>query len=51
LAITPLIVNEKDLCEILLFILEIEGFSIDVAHSEEEALKKPIEDFNLICLM
>jgi DNA-binding response OmpR family regulator len=30
--------------------LESEGFSIDVAYSGEEALKKPLEEFNLILL-
>jgi two-component system, OmpR family, alkaline phosphatase synthesis response regulator PhoP len=42
--------DEKDLCEILQFNLESEGFSIDVAHSGEEALKKPIEEFDLLLL-
>ena len=42
--------DEKDLCEILQFNLESEGFSIDVAWSGEEALKKPIEEFDLILL-
>jgi two-component system, OmpR family, alkaline phosphatase synthesis response regulator PhoP len=42
--------DEKDLCEILQFNLESEGFSIDVAYSGEEALKKPMEEFNLILL-
>ncbi|MGC9354596.1 MAG: response regulator transcription factor, partial [Mariniphaga sp.] len=42
--------DEKDLCEILQFNLESEGFSIDVAHSGEEALKKPLEEFDLILL-
>ncbi len=42
--------DEKDLCEILQFNLESEGFVIDIAHSGEEALKKPLEDFNLILL-
>ncbi|SHF47059.1 DNA-binding response regulator, OmpR family, contains REC and winged-helix (wHTH) domain [Mariniphaga anaerophila] len=42
--------DEKDLCEILQFNLESEGFSIDIAHSGEEALDKPIEDFDLILL-
>jgi DNA-binding response OmpR family regulator len=42
--------DEKDLCEILQFNLESEGFSIDVAHSGEEALKKPIEEIDLILL-
>jgi two-component system, OmpR family, alkaline phosphatase synthesis response regulator PhoP len=42
--------DERDLCEILQFNLESEGFSIDVAYSGEEALKKPLEDFDLILL-
>lgn len=42
--------DEKDLCEILQFNLESEGFSIDVAYSGEEALNKPLEDFDLIML-
>jgi two-component system, OmpR family, alkaline phosphatase synthesis response regulator PhoP len=42
--------DEKDLCEILQFNLESEGFSIDVAYSGEEALKKNLEDFDLILL-
>jgi len=42
--------DEKDLCEILEFNLESEGFDIDLAHSGEDALKKPLEDFDLILL-
>ncbi len=42
--------DEKDLCEILQFNLESEGFLIDIAHSGEEALKKPLEEFDLILL-
>ena len=42
--------DEKDLCEILQFNLESEGYNIDIAHSGEEALKKPIEKFDLILL-
>jgi len=42
--------DEKDLCEILQFNLESEGFSIDLAYSGEEALKKPLEKFDLILL-
>lgn len=42
--------DEKDLCEILEFNLESEGFDIDVAYSGEDALKKPLEDFDLILL-
>ncbi len=42
--------DEKDLCEILQFNLESEGFETDVAWSGEEALKKPLETFDLILL-
>lgn len=42
--------DEKDLCEILQFNLLSEGFEIDVAHSGEEALKKPLASFDLILL-
>ncbi len=42
--------DEKDLCEILEFNLESEGFDIDIAYSGEDALKKPLEDFDLILL-
>lgn len=42
--------DEKDLCEILQFNLESEGYAIDIAHSGEEALKKPLEEFDLILL-
>jgi len=42
--------DEQDLCEILQFNLESEGFLIDIAHSGEEALKKPLEEFDLILL-
>ena len=42
--------DEKDLCEILEFNLESEGFEIELAHSGEDALKKPLEDFDLILL-
>jgi two-component system, OmpR family, alkaline phosphatase synthesis response regulator PhoP len=42
--------DEKDLCEILQFNLESEGFSIDVAYSGEDALKKPLEEYDLILL-
>jgi len=42
--------DEKDLCEILEFNLESEGFETETAYSAEEALKKPLEKFNLILL-
>ncbi len=42
--------DEKDLCEILEFNLESEGYAIDVAYSGEDALKKPLEEYDLILL-
>ncbi len=42
--------DEKDLCEILQFNLESEGFEIDVAYSGEDALKKNLEEFDLIMM-
>ena len=42
--------DEKDLCEILQFNLESEGFIIDTAYSGEEALKKAVQEFDLILL-
>jgi len=42
--------DEKDLCEILQFNLSSEGFDIDVAYSGEEALNKPLEQFDLLLL-
>ncbi|WP_347838997.1 response regulator transcription factor [uncultured Draconibacterium sp.] len=42
--------DEKDLCEILQFNLESEGFNIDIANSGEEALEKPLEEYQLILL-
>lgn len=42
--------DERDLCEILQFNLASEGFNIDVAYSGEEALTKPMEQFDLLLL-
>ncbi len=42
--------DEKDLCEILEFNLSSEGFDTDIAHSAEQALKKPLDEFDLILL-
>jgi len=42
--------DEEDLCEILQFNLEGEGFKTDVAYSAEEALRKDIKSFDLIIL-
>jgi len=42
--------DEEDLCEILQYNLNNEGFYTDVAHSAEEAMKKPLENFDLLLL-
>lgn len=42
--------DEEDLCEILQFNLESEGFFVDVAYSAEEALKKDLTSYNLLLL-
>lgn len=42
--------DEEDLCEILKFNLEIEGFDVDTAFSAEEALKKDLSVYNLLLL-
>ncbi len=42
--------DEEDLCEILQFNLEGEGYEVDVAYSAEEALKKNIKSYQLILL-
>ncbi len=42
--------DEEDLCEILQFNLETEGYIVDVAYSAEEALKKDISIYNLLLL-
>jgi DNA-binding response OmpR family regulator len=42
--------DEEDLCEILQFNLEGEGFETEVANSAAEALKKDLESFDLILL-
>jgi two-component system, OmpR family, alkaline phosphatase synthesis response regulator PhoP len=42
--------DEKDLCEILQFNLESEGYEVETANSAEEALKKPLFEFELILL-
>ena len=34
--------DEEDLCEILQFNLETEGYLVDIAYSAEEALKKDL---------
>jgi two-component system alkaline phosphatase synthesis response regulator PhoP len=42
--------DEEDLCEILQFNLEGEGFVTEVAHSAEEALTLDLQSFDLILL-
>lgn len=42
--------DEEDLCEILQFNLELEGYNVDVAYSAEEALKKDITQYSLLLL-
>jgi DNA-binding response OmpR family regulator len=42
--------DEEDLCEILQYNLNNEGFITEVAHSAEEVLKKSLEDFDLLLL-
>ena len=42
--------DEEDLCEILQYNLNSEGCITDISHSAEEALKKPLESFDLILL-
>ena len=40
--------DEEDLCEILKFNLENEGYEVDTANSAEEALKLDICSYQLI---
>lgn len=42
--------DEEDLCEILKFNLETEGYEVDTALSAEEALEKDIASYNLLLL-
>jgi len=42
--------DEEDLCEILKFNLENEGYEVDTANSAEEALKLNINSYNLLLL-
>lgn len=42
--------DEEDLCEILQFNLEKEGYYVDVAYSSEEALKKDFRQYDLFLL-
>lgn len=42
--------DEQDLCEILQFNLEMDGFLVDTANSAEEAMKLTLANYNLILL-
>ncbi len=42
--------DEEDLCEILQFNLETEGYLVDVAYSAEEALKLDLSQYKLLLL-
>ena len=42
--------DEEDLCEILKFNLEVEGYEVDTAKSAEEALQMHLADYNLLLL-
>lgn len=42
--------DEEDLCDILKFNLENEGYEVDTANSAEEALKKDLTNYNLLLL-
>lgn len=42
--------DEEDLCEILKFNLENEGYEVDTANSAEEAMKMDISRYNLLLL-
>lgn len=42
--------DEEDLCEILRFNLEMEGYEVDTAFSAEEALKKDLAAYHLLLL-
>jgi Response regulators consisting of a CheY-like receiver domain and a winged-helix DNA-binding domain len=42
--------DEEDLCEILQYNLSNEGYYTEIAHSAEEALKRPLGNFDLVLL-
>ncbi|HPR30603.1 MAG TPA: response regulator transcription factor [Prolixibacteraceae bacterium] len=42
--------DERDLCEIIQFNLESEGFEVDTAYSAEEALSLPLHLYHLVIL-
>ena len=41
--------DEEDLCEILQFNLEAEGFKVDVAYSAEEAIQRELSHLHPGC--
>src|SRR5664279_265717 len=42
--------DEEDLCEILQYNLSNEGYLTEIAHSAEEALKRPLGNIDLVLL-
>ena len=42
--------DEQDLCEILKFNLETEGYNVETANSAEEALELDLPSFDLLLL-
>ena len=42
--------DEQDICEILQYNLETEGYEVETANSAEEALALPLTDYSLILL-
>ncbi len=42
--------DEQDLCEILKFNLETEGYAVDTANSAEEAMNMELTSYNLLLL-
>lgn len=42
--------DEEDICEIIKFNLESEGYKVDTALSAEEALQKPLDNYHLFIL-
>lgn len=42
--------DEEDICEILQFNLESEGYDVEVVHSAEDALRKKLHDYDLFLL-
>ena len=43
--------DEQDLCEVLRYNFTKEGYEVEVAHSAEEALKLPIDRYDLLFLV